>query len=85
MKCGMVFSRLSLPLRQCPALWDVELRFFTEYAVVETESTISGGRLQVTCVVLRMSLIPVWNWIVSSLYSCFFFFEQYSCCLNLNK
>lgn len=48
MKCGMVFSRLSLPLRQCPALWDVELRFFTEYVVVETESTISGGRLQVT-------------------------------------
>ena len=34
MKCGMVFSRLSLPLRQCLALWDVELRFFTEYVVV---------------------------------------------------
>lgn len=43
----MVFSRLRLPLRQCPALWEVELSFFTEYVVVQTESTISGGRLQV--------------------------------------
>lgn len=43
----MVFSSLGLPLRQCPAIWDVELRFYTEYVVFVPELAISGGRLQV--------------------------------------